>query len=133
MPQLKYHTWSKRWLRSSLLISSMFLCVTSSTNFTLPFSSFLTCITLLFTSLLNKHTIKELGSCSAGSLCIDTTSLSSKVTFRSRLTKSVKSWHRFCFSLLGKLRCMMTLTLNSDNGFHNVLGGNFKFLMLKNI
>jgi cellulose synthase/poly-beta-1,6-N-acetylglucosamine synthase-like glycosyltransferase len=41
MPQLKYHTWSKRWLRSSLLISSMFLCVTSSTNFTLPFSSFL--------------------------------------------------------------------------------------------
>jgi hypothetical protein len=48
-------------------------------------------ITLLFTSLLNKHTIKGLGSCSAGSLCIDTTSLSTKVTFRSRLTKSIKS------------------------------------------
>ena len=32
-----------------------------------------------------------------------------------------------------KFRCMKTLTLNSDNGFHNVLGGNFKFLMLKNI
>jgi hypothetical protein len=30
-------------------------------------------------------------------------------------------------------KCMMTLTLNSDNSLHNVLGGNFKFLMLKNI
>jgi hypothetical protein len=69
----------------------MFLCVTSCTNFILPFSSFLTRITLLFTSLLNKHTIKGLSSCSAGSLCIATTSLSSKVTFRSRLTKLIKS------------------------------------------
>jgi cell division septum initiation protein DivIVA len=41
--------------------------------------------------LLNKRTIKGLGSCSAGSLCIATTSLSSKVTFRSRLTKLIKS------------------------------------------
>ena len=30
-------------------------------------------------------------------------------------------------------RCMMTLTLNSNNGLHNVLVRNFKFLMLKNI
>jgi hypothetical protein len=39
-----------------------------------------------------KISLREgLGSCSAGSLGIATTSLSSKVTFRSRLTKLIKS------------------------------------------
>jgi hypothetical protein len=65
----------------------------------------------LFTSLLNKRTIKGLGSCSAGSLCIATTSLSSKVTFRSRLTKLIKSWRRFCLSLLGKLNTLILFFL----------------------
>jgi hypothetical protein len=40
---------------------------------------------------INQKRIFRDSSCSAGSLCIATTSLSSKVTFRSRLTKSIKS------------------------------------------